>query len=193
MNVRRLRKVLWSALARGIPLASIVALAACSSSAPREDVRNSAEDGKAITSLPGQAFARNNPAPPAMTAAGVAASAVPDPKAIGASARNSLYFSDNDATLDEGSASVLRQYAEQLRRNPKRRVVLKAYLDNQGSRSYSLAIVQQRLDAVTAVLREKGVPRSRIRQIMLGLSGKKLSCDTPLCLSRRNSIELQYR
>lgn len=193
MTVRRPRKVLWSALARGIPLASIVVLAACSSGMPREEVRNSAADGKAITSFPGQASPRNDPAPPAMSAAGIAASVAPDAKAIGASARNSLYFSDNDATLDEGSASVLRQLAEHLRKNPKRRVVLKAYLDDRGSRSYSLAIVQKRLDAVTAALREKGVPRSRIRQIMLGQRGNKLTCETPLCLGRRNSIELQYR
>lgn len=128
-----------------------------------------------------------------MSAAGLAASAAPEPKAIGASARKSLYFSDNDATLDEGSASVLTALAEHLRKNPKQRVVLKAYLDNLGSRSYSLAIVQKRLDTVTAALREKGVARSRIRQVMLGQRGKKLACETPSCLSRRNSIELQYK
>lgn len=193
MNVRRPRKVLWLALARGIPLAGIVALAACSSGLPREEVRNSSADGKAIASLPDQASLRNDPAPQAMPAAGIAVSTAPEPKASGASARNSLYFSDNDATLDEGSASVLRQLAEHLRKNPRRHVVLKAYLDNLGSRSYSLAIVQKRLDAVTTALREKGVSRSRIRQIMLGQRSKKLTCETPLCLSRRNSIELQFK
>jgi len=193
MSVSRPRKVQWLALARGIPLASIVALSACTSSAPREEVRNSSADGKATTSRPDQASAPNNPAPQAISTEGIAVSAAPDPKAIGAAARNSLYFSDNDATLDEGSKSVLQEFAEQLRKNPKRKLVLKARLDNPGSRSYALAIVQKRLDVVTAALREKGVARSRIRQIMLGQRGKKLDCQTPSCLSRRNSIELQYR
>jgi len=193
VNVRHLRKVLWSALARGVPLAGIVALAACSTGAPRQEVGNSSADGKAVTSLPGQPSPGNNSASQAMSATGVATSAAPDPKASGVRARSSLYFSDNDARLNEDSASVLRQFAEHLRKNPKRRVVLRAYLDSQGSRSYSLAIVQKRLDVVTAALREKGVPRSRIRQIMLGQRGKKLTCETPSCLSRRNSIEMQYK
>lgn len=193
MTVRRPSRALWLALARGIPLAGIVVLAACSSGMPREEVRNSSADGKAITSLPGQASPQKSPAQQTMSAAGLATSAAPEPTAIGASARKNLYFSDNDAALDEGSASVLRELAEHLRKNPKQRVVLKAYLDNLGSQSYSLAIVQKRLDAVTAALREKGVPRSRIRQIMLGQRGKRLTCETPSCLSRRNRIELLYK
>lgn len=193
MKFRRPSKVLWLTLARGIPFASIMLLAACSVSVPREGARNSSDEGKAIASVAERSSARTSPAPQAMSVERIVTSATPEATAAASSTRSTLYFSDNEATLDEASESLLRQFAEYLRKNPKRRVVLKAYLDNLGSRSYSLAILQRRLDAVTAALREKGVQRSRIRQVMLGQRGKKPGCETPLCLERRNSIELQYK
>jgi outer membrane protein OmpA-like peptidoglycan-associated protein len=58
-------------------------------------------------------------------------------------------------------AKKLRQHAEYLKQNPKTVVTLVGYVDDAGSRSYNLAITEQRILAVKQLLRTYGTPASR--------------------------------
>jgi outer membrane protein OmpA-like peptidoglycan-associated protein len=57
-------------------------------------------------------------------------------------------------------AKKLRQHAEYLKQNPKTVVTLVGYVDDAGSRSYNLAITEQRILAVKQLLRTYGTPQA---------------------------------
>lgn len=183
----------WIRLARGIPLASILVLSACSSGAPREFPKASQEDSGATD------HATNNVSSVASSATGSGAressnsTAPVRSEAKSVSAGRSIYFLDSDAALSEENSNVLRQHADYLKQNPKRIIILRAFLDSLGSRSFSLAIVQKRLDLVVQTLREQGIAKSRIRQVMLGQRGKKITCAPPSCQNKGQRIELLYK
>lgn len=192
MNRSRPGNSPWVRLARGIPLAGVLALSACSSGAPREtppvsliDAEVAAQPAESIPAVPrgaGGAHARE----------GGKAIAVPRSEAKNILAGRNIYFSDNAAVLSEDSTKVLDQHAAYLKQNPKRLIVLRAYLDRLGSRTFSLAMVQKRLDVVVEALHKKGVAKSRIRQVMLGQRGKRLVCDTAACQNGGQRIELVF-
>lgn len=182
----------WMQLARGIPLAGLIALSACSSGVPRETPQVSLEN--AVTS----GAARSSPAV-------LSAQNIPNEReshkpieTVHSEEKNglagrSIYFSDGDATLSKESIYTLRQHAEYLKQNPKRLIVLRAYLDSLGSRTFSLAIAQQRLNIVVEKLRDEGVAKSRIRQVMLGQRGNKPTCEAPSCQNRGGRIDLHHK
>lgn len=180
-------------LARGLPLAGVLALAACSSGALREAPPASPADAGGPTrpaeSSPGLPRAASG----AQARESSKAITLPQSEARGVSAGRYIYFSDNDARLTEDSRKALGQHAAYLKQNPKRLIVLRAYLDRLGSRTFSLAMVQKRLDVVVEALRKKGVARSRIRQVMLGQRGKKPVCETPACQNGGQRIELFFK
>jgi outer membrane protein OmpA-like peptidoglycan-associated protein len=179
-------------LARGIPLAGLLVLSACSSDVPRETPRISLTDGGATSgaakSSPVVAVAKS---PAAQESRQPTATVHAEEK--NGVAERSINFSDGDTALSEESVKVLRQQAEYLKQNPKRCIVLRAYLDSLGSRTFSLAIVQKRLNVVAETLREQGVAKSRIRPVMLGQRGKKQGCESPSCQIRGQRIELLYK
>ncbi|MBS1139012.1 MAG: hypothetical protein H6R13_465 [Proteobacteria bacterium] len=179
-------------LARGIPLAGLLALSACSSSVPRETPPDSLKDAGATSGAAKSSSAASGANSPDAVDSRKPSSTVHAEEKNGA-AGGSIYFSDGDAALSEESIKVLRQQAEYLKQNPKRLIVLRAYLDSLGSRTFSLAIVQKRLNVVATTLREQGVAKSRIRQVMLGQRSKKQSCESPSCQNRGQRIELLYK
>lgn len=189
-NGPRIRQ--WMQLARGIPIAGLLALSACSSGLPREAPQASLKDVGAT-----RGAAKSSPTAPGGNSPDAGdgrkpGSIVHSEEKSGAPG-GSIYFSDGDAALSEESIKVLQQQAEYLKQNPKRLIVLRAYLDSLGSRTFSLAIVQKRLNIVAKILREQGVAKSRIRQVMFGQRGKKQSCESPLCQNRGQRIELLYK
>lgn len=179
-------------LARGIPLACLLALSACSSGLPREtplvpvkDVGVTTEAAKFPTRAP-DAVSHDveDIRKPISTVRSEEKNSV---------AGRSIYFPDGDAALSEESIKILGKHAEYLKQNPKQMIVLRAYLDRTGSRTFSLAIVQNRLNAVAQTLHEHGVAKSRIRQVLLGQRGKMPSCESPSCKNRGQHIELIYK
>lgn len=115
------------------------------------------------------------------------------PEAPGGTPEPGIYFADNEITLSDINKQKLRQHAEYLKKNPKRVIVFRAYLDQVGSRTFALAVVQNRLDLVVDALRDQGIPKSRIRQVMLGQRGNKPTCITPSCQGRERRIEVLYK
>lgn len=197
MNGKRPKNGQWIQLARGIPLAGILLLSACSSDAPRNiPEASSANAGVntratvsplSVTDLTISPDSHGSTGSPAAT----------NTEVNTVSTVRNIYFSDNDATLSEGSRRIIRQHVEYLNQNPKQKpkrlIVLRAYLDRRGSRTFSLAMAQKRLDVVMEALLKYGVPKSRVRQVMLGRRGKTLACEHPSCQNSGQRIELRYK
>ena len=76
----------------------------------------------------------------------------------------SIYFPRRLATVNDEEKEKLRDCAEKLKRNPKEHVLLSSYSDDLGSKSYNLAIAEQRLTAVGSALRSLGVASRQIRR-----------------------------
>lgn len=193
MNGNKTRVRHWGPLARGIPLACLLVLSACSSSAPRETPQLSAQDAGGT----GGAAQSSRSVPDVTNAPDGKESRKPistrHSEETNDMAAHSIYFSDGNTELSEESINILGEQAEYLKQNPKRVIFLRAYLDSFGSRTFSLAIVQKRLNVIAEALREQGVAKSRIRQVMLGQRGKKQNCDSPSCQNRGQRVELLYK
>ena len=168
-------------------LAACFSLAACSSGLPRtaqEAATGNAPESAAISAnSPSQSGAldENSHAATAPAKAGLAE--------VG----RTIHFSGTDTSLNEISKGIIRQHAAEVKQTPKRLIILRAYLDSHGSRSFALAIMQKRLDAVVEMLRAHGVPRTKIRQVMVGQSGKQLACTSAPCQNSGQRIVLLYK
>lgn len=196
MNGKGPQNSQWIQLARGIPLAGILLLSACSSDAPRNIPEASSADAGVTTR------ATDSPLPPDLTINPNSRGSTRSPAATRTEVNavttvRSIYFPDNDVALSEDSRRVIRQHAEylnqNLKQNPKLIIVIRAYLDRRGSRTFSLAMAQKRLNVVMEALRKYRVPKSKIRQVMLGRRGKMLACEFPLCQNSGQRIELLYK
>ena len=174
-------------LGRGLPLAGCLLLVACSSGLPR--TAPEATTGNAPVSLAGPA----NPSGKPGTLEENSQQVTRPEKASLAQAGRAIYFSGNNASLSESSKEIIRQHAAELKQTPKRLIVLRAYLDSPGSRSFALAIMQKRLDAVVEAFRAQGVPRTKIRQVMAGQRGRQLACASSPCQNTEQRIELLYK
>lgn len=109
------------------------------------------------------------------------------------SPQNDVYFSDDDTKVNERGQEVLRRHALRLREHPHQVVTLVGYTDPLGSRSYNLAVTEERMDSVVETLRSLGVARSQIRRINAGQTKvATASCDTPACRQLMQRVELIY-
>lgn len=129
------------------------------------------------------------PPPPAEQAVVVSSTeppvdAVPD--------ENNIFFAPGSTALDDAGNEKLRQYADQLRQNPKQHVTLRGYGDDLGSRSVSLAITEQRLTAVGKALRAYGAAPRQIRRNRIAGVKKPVSCSSPSCRKPMGRVELVY-
>lgn len=108
-------------------------------------------------------------------------------------AENCVSFSGRSTAIDETRKVFLRRHAFRLKQKPSREVTLVAYTDSTGSTSYSVAIAEERLEAVAAFLRGQGVARGQIARIN---AGRKASlsdiCRTSACCREPASVELVY-
>lgn len=106
---------------------------------------------------------------------------------------NSLFFDSGVTEIDAAGMVKLRQHAERLKADPKLRVKLIGYTDDQGSRSYNLAIAEKRVLSAYETLREFGVrPRQLQRQSVGGEKARK-GCLSPECRSLMRRVELVYQ
>jgi outer membrane protein OmpA-like peptidoglycan-associated protein len=145
------------------------------------------------------------PAPPLEESTPVVASVAPPPPAEQVAAptatekpaetiveENNVFFAPGSTALDDAGDEKLRQYADQLKQNPKQHVILRGYGDDLGSRSVSLAITEQRLTAVSKALRAYGASPRQIRRNRVASVKKPVSCSSPSCRKPMGRIELVY-
>lgn len=113
------------------------------------------------------------------------ATAVLDPE-------NNIFFKDNELRLDPEDGQKLQRHAQRLKDNPKLRVTLVGYADDQGSRSIQLAKAEQRLDAVFQSLRRMGVPVRQLKRYPVGREKTSPGCNMADCRDNMRRVELVY-
>jgi outer membrane protein OmpA-like peptidoglycan-associated protein len=105
---------------------------------------------------------------------------------------NTVFFKRGSAMLDDAALTVLRPHAERLRDNPRLVVTLVGHTDHLGSRSFNLAIAEQRTTAVKTKLRELGVPAKQVRQRNYGNEKAAAGCRSEECRARMRRVDLVY-
>ena len=105
---------------------------------------------------------------------------------------NNIYFTAGSTTVDPEGKDKLRQHAQILKQNPKKRLLLTAHPDDSGSRNYNLAIAEERLLAVFKLLRSYGVPAQQIRRIRVNGVKKPPICQSADCQLQMRRVELIY-
>lgn len=141
------------------------------------------------TTLPGE---RKKASAPARTKAGTSLAKRGAAGAFDRAAENSIYFPADDARIDDGGQDVLRRHAARLKDNPQQVVTLVGYTDPAGSRSYNLAVTEERLNSVAESLRTLGVARGQIRRISAGQAKADGNCDRADCRQQVQRVELIY-
>ena len=105
---------------------------------------------------------------------------------------NSIFFSSRSTTVDSAGKEKLRRIAERLVSNPKERVSLVGYNDNQGSRSYNLAITEERLLSVEKWLKSYRVPAKQIGRKRIGTPKTTAKCQSTECQQQMRRVELVF-
>lgn len=113
-----------------------------------------------------------------------------DPPAIAEG--RSVFFARGSAEIEPEAIKVLELHAARLRANPRLVVTLIGHSDHLGSRSYNLAIAEQRVAAVAKVLRSMDVQRNQIRRFSLGNEKPGVSCQNETCRRKWRRVDLSY-
>ena len=102
----------------------------------------------------------------------------------------SIFFPSRSATVDNEEKEKLKECANRLKINPKKHVLLASYSDNLGSKSYNLAIAEQRIAAVSSALRALGVkPRQIRRNRSNSVKTASHACQTEECRQQMRRVE----
>lgn len=104
----------------------------------------------------------------------------------------SIYFAAGKTVVDDADRQRLRQFAARLKEDPRLVISLVSHTDDQGSRSYNLALAEERLDAVVEILRAAGVPRRQIRRKNAGSGLAAGGCSTPACRQQMRRVEVSF-
>lgn len=170
----------WPLFFRRLALAaSLLTLIACSGSPPRPEAASVPPEVAGKT-----AVAVNTDAQPALNEQ-QALTQIKD--------ENSIYFALGSALVDSAGEAKLRTHAEHLKANPKLDVVLTGHTDDRGSRSYNLAVSEQRTLAVARLLQSFGVAKSRIERISLGREKPGIRCRSAACQKKLRRVDIKYR
>ena len=109
-----------------------------------------------------------------------------------ASEDNTIFFPAGSNMVDDIGKQKLRQHAEHLKQNPKIFVTLVGSAFGQGSRSYNLALAEERLMAVNTLLRTYGVSPRQIRRNRVGNGRNQAPCTSTDCLQEISKVVLMY-
>ncbi|MCP5247043.1 MAG: OmpA family protein [Candidatus Accumulibacter sp.] len=105
---------------------------------------------------------------------------------------NNIYFPLGGVKVSSRGKAKLQQHAEYLKANPETSVTLIGYTDDLGSRSYNVAIAEQRVAAVRQILRAYRVPSVQIHRYSVGSEKTPAVCKTPRCRQKMRRVELVY-
>lgn len=170
-------------------LCALGLLAACAGGKPRP--------GNEIPGAPAAAA----PAPAAAATAAVtertaAAEAKPAAGAENGSAAvpeaNRIFFATGASRIDADGLRKLQQHGARLKGEAKLVVTLVGHTDHLGSRSYNIAIAEQRTTAVAKQLLANGARRTQIRRYSMGNEKDAGSCRTAACRRQMRRVDLIY-
>ncbi len=101
-----------------------------------------------------------------------------------------IYFPDRSMALADSEKEKLYLYVEYLKQNPKKAVALIGRSDDLGSRSYDLAIAEERTIVVSDLLRSYGVAARQIRRYCMGNEKKPTPCQSKECKQSMRRVEV---
>lgn len=101
----------------------------------------------------------------------------------------SIYFPPRLTLVDSEGKAKLKVCADRLNQDTKKIVVLVGYTDGLGSKSYNLAITDQRIASVNSVLRSYGVPSKQIRRNRSNSVKTAPNCRTEICYQQKHRVE----
>lgn len=104
----------------------------------------------------------------------------------------SVFFARRSSDISSEALSVLELHASRLRADSRLVVTLVGHSDHLGSRSYNLAIAEQRVAAVAKALRNMDVQRGQIRKYGLGSEKPGLLCQSEQCRRKLRRVDLVY-
>ena len=105
---------------------------------------------------------------------------------------DAVFFALRSAHVDSEGVALLRKHADRLKQNRKSIVTLVGYSDGSGCRSYNLAITEERLAAVSALLRKYGVTARQIRRNRGYSVRTQADCQSTECQKKMRRVELVY-
>ncbi|WP_341742936.1 OmpA family protein [Azonexus hydrophilus] len=105
---------------------------------------------------------------------------------------NSIFFPPSGVTVDEASRQRLLRHATRLKETPGLQVTLVGHTDHLGSPSYNLAIAEQRINAVQAILRAQRIPVTQIRRQVVGSEEVSINCKSAECRRKMRRVELVF-
>ena len=106
---------------------------------------------------------------------------------------DNIFFRAGSAEIDAAERPKLTAHAGRLKADSRLVVMLVGHTDDQGSRSYKLAVAQSRVDAVFAALRRLGVPARQMQRYPVGREKMAGVCNTAECRKEMRRVELVYR
>lgn len=113
----------------------------------------------------------------------------PDP---GALEEANIFFAPGSTAIDASGEAKLRRHAAFLKENRKRTVTLVGHTSNSGSRSFNLATTDQRVAAVSKLLRSIGVWARQIRPHSVLRESTPAACKAAECSIMTRRVELRY-
>lgn len=100
--------------------------------------------------------------------------------------QHSVYFDTNKSTIKPQYQSVIDNWSRYLLANPTSKVQLQGNTDERGTRSYNVALGENRADAVAQAMKTEGVSGSQISVISYGK-------ERPVCTEHDESCLQQNR
>ena len=156
----------------------------------------------AVLALAGCAGTTPHEAPPppatAQAAAVVAPATTPEAPAPAVKTESmaldegNIFFAPGSTTVDAAGAAKLQRHASFLKENRKRTVTLVGHTSTSGSRSFNLATTDQRVAAVSKLLRANGVWPRQIRPHSVIRESVPAGCRTAECSIMTRRVELRY-
>lgn len=101
-----------------------------------------------------------------------------------------VLFDTARSELKEGAEVSMDRLAEFLRENPERRLLVEGHTDARGSEEFNRDLSEQRADAVTDALTDRGIPRDRVRSVGLGEKYPVASNETPAGMQQNRRVEI---
>lgn len=172
-----------------IVLAAILSLAGCAASPPHDEVAAPQPAPSASTVAPSSTTpAASSASAPVETADSVSADVAP-PVLVD---ENNVFFRIRSTLISAEDQEKLKLHAGRLKADRRATVTLIGHTDELGSRSYNLALTEERLSAVTKQLRSYGVLPRQIRRNRSGGVRQHAGCTTDECRDRVRRVELVY-
>lgn len=172
-------------------LAVLSLLTGCTTPQPRPIVQEAREPAPVAAESPAPSSETGDEVKPGIALASSPEIKPPHVPAVSAEDHN-VFFEQGLTVIRESEKEKLRLHAQRLKQNPKTYVTLTGYSDDLGSRNYKLAIAEERLAAVSKLLKSYGASPRQIRRNRSASVKNPPNCSTDDCLRMRRRVELVY-